>query len=71
MCGNFMPVTLSKKRLRHRCSSVNLAKFLRTPFYRTPPVAAFEIYFERSVLGFVKHLLLKVEVKHWAAMYCS
>ena len=45
--------------------------FKNTSFYRTPPVAAFEIYFERSVLGFVKHLLLKVEVKHWAAMYCS
>ena len=28
--------TLLKKRLWHRCFSVNFAKFLRTPFYRTP-----------------------------------
>ena len=26
------PVTLFKKRLWHRCSPVNFAKFLRTPF---------------------------------------
>ena len=31
------PGTLSKKILRHRCSRVNSAKFLRTPFNRTPP----------------------------------
>ena len=30
------PATLLKKRLRHRCFPVNFAKFLRTPFYRTP-----------------------------------
>ena len=31
-------VTLLKRRLRHRCFSVNFAKFLRTLFfYRTPP----------------------------------
>ena len=29
-----------KKRLWHSCFSVNFAKFLRTPFYRIPPVAA-------------------------------
>ena len=29
-----------KKKLRYRCSPVNVAKFLRTPFLRTPPVAA-------------------------------
>ena len=27
---------LLKKRLWHRCFPVNFAKFLRTPFYRTP-----------------------------------
>ena len=33
--------TLFKKRLKHRCFPVKLAKFLRTPFFcRTPPVAA-------------------------------
>ena len=34
------PATLLKKRLSQRCFPVNFAKFLRTPFYRTPPVAA-------------------------------
>ena len=28
------------KRLQHRCFLVNIAKFLRTPFFGTPPVAA-------------------------------
>ena len=36
------PVTLLKQRLCHRCFPVNLVKFLRTPFLRTPPVAASE-----------------------------
>ena len=27
----------SEKRLCHRCFPVNFAKFLRTPFFRTPP----------------------------------
>ena len=35
--------TLLKKRLWHRCFPVNFVKFLRTPFYRTAPVAAFGI----------------------------
>ena len=30
--------TLLKKRLWHWCFSVNFAKFLRTPFFRTPMV---------------------------------
>ena len=33
--------TLFYKSLRHRCFPVNFVKFLRTIFYRTPPVAAF------------------------------
>ena len=32
MKDGLRPVTLLKKRLRHRCFSVNFAKFLRTPF---------------------------------------
>ena len=36
----FWPVTLLIKRLWYWCFPVNLAKFSRTPFYRTPPVAA-------------------------------
>ena len=31
------PATLLKKRLWHRCFPVNFTKFLKTPFYRTPP----------------------------------
>ena len=30
------PATLLKKRLWHRCFPMNFAKFLRTPFQRTP-----------------------------------
>ena len=33
---NLMPATLLKKRLQHVCFSINLAKFLGTPFNRTP-----------------------------------
>ena len=34
--GNFI-----KKRLQYMCFPVNIAKFVRTAFYRTPPVAVF------------------------------
>ena len=30
------PATLLKKKLWHRCFPMNFAKFLRTPFHRTP-----------------------------------
>ena len=30
------PATLLKKRLWHRCFPMNVAKFLRAPFHRTP-----------------------------------
>ena len=39
-CLNFSPATFLNKRLWHRCFPVNLVKFLRTSFYRTPLVAA-------------------------------
>ena len=32
-CGKITPATLLKKRLWRRCFPVNLAKFLRTPFF--------------------------------------
>ena len=32
--------TLLKNRVWQRCFPVNFPKFLRTPFYKTPPVAA-------------------------------
>ena len=38
------PATLLKKSLWHRCFPVNFTKLLRTFFYRTPPVAASELY---------------------------
>ena len=38
--------TLLKKRLWHSCFPTDFAKFLRSPFfYRTPTVAASEVYF--------------------------
>ena len=39
-CYVAAPATLSKKRIWRSCFPVNSAKFLRTPFKRTPPVAA-------------------------------
>ena len=30
-------ITLKKSRIQCMCFPVNFAKFLRTPFYRTPP----------------------------------
>ena len=40
LCQSFLfkrPATLFKKGLCHLCFPVNFVKFLRTPFYRTPP----------------------------------
>ena len=38
------PENFIKSRLQQRCFPVKFVKFLRTPFfYRTPPVATFEI----------------------------
>ena len=34
--GDSKPATLSKMRLWHRCFPMNFAKFIRTPFHRTP-----------------------------------
>ena len=38
--------TLLKKRLWHRCFSVNFAKFLGIPFYRTPRTTASFLFYE-------------------------
>ena len=44
--ADLKPATLFKKRLWHRRFPVDFEKFLRTTFfYRTPPVAASELYF--------------------------
>ena len=40
---NKRPATLLKKRLWHRCFSVNFVKFPRTPFYKTPPDNCFSM----------------------------
>ena len=37
-----------KKRLEHRYFPVNIEKFLRTIFYRTPPVAASYLLYASS-----------------------
>ena len=52
------PATSLKKRLWHRCFSVNFVKFLRTPFYRTPLDDCFLIfwYFQKiPEIPFVSH----------------
>ena len=40
------PATLFKKRLRHRCFSVNFVKFLRTPFSQNTSEGLFLVYLE-------------------------
>ena len=42
------PATLLKKRPWHRCFPVNFVKILRTPFYRTPLVAASAFFQQRK-----------------------
>ena len=61
VCKNFTKslATLLKKRLRHSCFPVNIAKFLRTPFfidffYRTPLVAASCIEIRKESYSFIK-----------------
>ena len=34
LCQSLSPATLLEKRLWHRCFPVNIAKFLRTPFWK-------------------------------------
>ena len=46
-----------KKRLQHKCFPVNIAKFLRIVFYRTPPVAA-SVLLIRNVSKLQSSLLL-------------
>ena len=41
--AGFSAYNFIKKRLQHSCFPVKFAKFLRTCFYRTPPVAASEV----------------------------
>ena len=44
-----------KKKLQHRCFPVNIAKFLRTAFYRTPTVAASELTKHLFQAGFQRN----------------
>ena len=49
LCQSLWPGTLLKKRLWHRRFPVNFAKYLRTPFCKTPRVAASAVnYFDKS-----------------------
>ena len=47
-------VLLLKKRLRHRCFSVNFAKFVRGPFYRTLPGDCFCMIKAKALERFLK-----------------
>ena len=56
-CNKVAGLTLQlykKKRLWHRCFPVNFAKFLRTPFLRTPPDDCFCILYRDKVIPDVK-----------------
>ena len=53
----FLKKTLLKKSLQHSCFPVKFANFLRTVFYRTPPVTASALPVAASVL--------KVHSKVW------
>ena len=39
MC-RYRPATFLKKRLQHRCFSVSIAEYLRTPFFHIIPLVA-------------------------------
>ena len=59
LCWSLFLIKLTKKtskRLQHRGFLVNIAKFLRTVFYGTPPVAAAAVlkkflYFHKNIDG--------------------
>ena len=40
LCWSLFFNNFIKKRLQHKCFPVDFSKFLRTPFFRTSPVAA-------------------------------
>ena len=40
MSGDLQACNFIKERLQHKCFLVNIEKFLRTAFYRTPQAAA-------------------------------
>ena len=74
-CYVAAPATLSKKRIWHRCFPVNSTKFLRTPFKRTPPVAAsnYIVFLIFNFITFVEtsffSLLCQIFVFHLAKLY--
>ena len=43
----FCKESFLKKRLWHRCFTVSFAKFIKGPFYKTPPVAASVVHRDR------------------------
>ena len=60
VCQSLRPAILWKKRLWHSCFPVKFAKFLRTPFYRTPVVAA-----SVNSLLEIGNTLLQYYYQHW------
>ena len=58
--AEFRAAPLLKKRLWHRYFPVYFAKFLRTPFYRTPPVTTLIVLLRNT---FVIHL--KIHKSHF------
>ena len=63
------PATLLKKRPWHRCFPVNFAKFLRTPFYITPLVAA-SVMPSLSMPLFMSLLYFCLECLSWRVQTC-
>ena len=62
------PATLLKKRLWPRCFPVNFAKFLGTPFHRTPPDdCLWHIKVQKliSILGYEKSIKKKKQKKNF------
>ena len=55
------PATLFRKKLQHKCFTLNFAKFLRTPFYLTPPHDCFWIF----ILCSDKKYLLRNCIHFW------
>ena len=65
------PATLLKKRLWHRCFPMDFAKFLRSPFfYRTPTVAASEVYFSSHLRNIVCETNHEVKTNIFSSFWC-
>ena len=59
------PASLSKKSLWHRCFPVNFVKFLRTHFYRKPPMVAFIGVEAVAVVAGIVAVIVLVHYEHY------